>query len=237
MRRIEWRRLPGAFAKLRKLQVQKSKDLIYPIGFFVITMGFDVKEDAESTPKPSMVGISTLTISQKLETIQLRPSQKSLAHLTGGQNSKRYQDTLILNKYDRCGRIPALAREHCWWRKTKSQAAQVCSRAMKFLRFCFEDNSDDADGRLYLVSANLICQFLDAMENVWKLGLSGRLSYLNALHDLMDFRKFSRPPGNVLCDFAITGIYIKRAKHPVSSNMRVQWIKDHDVDSLEGKRN
>ena len=78
---------------------------------------------------------------------------------------------------------------------------------------------------------------LDAIEKDWKLGHSGRLSYLNALHDLMDFRKFSRPPGNVLFDFAITDIYIKRAKRLVSRNMRVQWIKDHDVDSLEGKGN
>ena len=54
------------------------------------------------------------------------------------------------------------------------------------------------------------------------------MSYLNALHDLMDFRKFSGPSGNVLCDFAITDIYLKRAKHLVSRNMRVQWIKDHD---------
>ena len=75
------------------------------------------------------------------------------------------------------------------------------------------------------------------MKNDWKLGHSGRLSYLNDLHDLMDFRKFSGPPGNVLCDFAITDIYIKRAKCLVSRNMRVQSIKDHDVDSLEGKGN
>ena len=77
-----------------------------------------------------------------------------------------------------------------------------------------------------------MCQFLDEMENVWKLGHSGRLSYLNAPHDLMGFRKFS-----VLCDFAITDIYIKWAKRLVSRNVEVQWIKDHDVDSLEGKGN
>ena len=53
----------------------------------------------------------------------------------------------------------------------------------------------------------------------------------------MDFQKFSRPPGNVICDFAITDIRIKRAKCLVSRNMRVQWIEDHDVDSLEGKGN
>ena len=50
----------------------------------------------------------------------------------------------------------------------------------------------------------------------------------------MDFRKFSRPSGNVLFDFAIADIYLK---HLVSRNMRVQWIKDHDVDSLEDKGN
>ena len=33
-------------------------------------------------------------------------------------------------------------------RKAKSLAAQVCFRAMKFLTFCFEDNSDEEDGRL-----------------------------------------------------------------------------------------
>ena len=88
-----------------------------------------------------------------------------------------------------------------------------------------------------LGSSNLIYQFLDAIENDWKLGHPGRLSYLNALHDLMDFRIFSRPSGNVLCDFAITDIYLKRAKRLVSRNMRVQWIKVHDVDSLEDKGN
>ena len=81
-----------------------------------------------------------------------------------------------------------------------------------------------------LGSANLICQSLDVVENDWKFGHSGRLSYLNALHDFMDFRKFRRPPGNVLCDFAITDIYIKRAKRLVSRNIRVQWIKDPNVE-------
>ena len=41
---------------------------------------------------------------------------------------------------------------------------------MKFLRFCFEDNSDEDDVTMQMVdyclgSANVICQFLDAMEN------------------------------------------------------------------------
>ena len=83
------------------------------------------------------------------------------------------------------------------------------------------------------------------MENDWKLGHSERLSYLNAdLHDLMDFQKFSRPPGNVLCDFAILLSLISAIMDQLSmlkgQNVLcpgTQWIKDHDVDSLEGKGN
>ena len=53
-------------------------------------MGFYLKEDAGNTPRPSMAGISTLTKNQKLEMIQLRPNQKSFAHLTGDKNSRGY---------------------------------------------------------------------------------------------------------------------------------------------------
>ena len=48
--------------------------------------------------------------------IQLRLNQKSFAHLTG---DKTAEGTVILNKDDRCSRIPELAREHCWWRQNK----------------------------------------------------------------------------------------------------------------------
>ena len=80
--------------------------------------------------------------------------------------------------------------------KAKSQAAQLCSRAMKFLRFCFEDNSDEDDITMKMVdyclgSANLICQFLDAMENDWKLGHSGRLSYLMLCMTLWTFESLA----------------------------------------------
>ena len=111
---------------------------------------------------------------------------------------------------------------------------------MKFLRFCFEDNSDDDDVTMQMVdyclgSANLICLFLDVMKNDWKLGHSGRLSYLNALHDLMDFESLV---DLLVMFFAILLSLISiGAKCLVSRNMRVQWIKDHDEDYLEGKGN
>ena len=175
-------------------------------------MGFYLKEDAGNTPRPSMAGISTLTTNQK----QLRDDPIKAKSKEFCSPDKRQKQ----QKVPSFSTSTIVAAEFQHWLestagggKAKSQAAQVCSRAMKFLRFCFEDNSDEDDVAMQMVdyclgSANLTCQFLDAMENGWKLGHSGRLSYLNALHDLMDFRKFSRPPGNVLCDFAITDIYM-----------------------------
>ena len=53
-------------------------------------------------------------------------------------------------------------------RKSKSQATKICSRALKFTKFCFEDHEDDDDQMVdhCLGSSNLICQFLDAMDEV-----------------------------------------------------------------------
>ena len=111
-------------------------------------MGFYLKEDAESTPRPSMVSISTLTINQKLEMIQLKPSQEfcSPDRRPEQQKIRSFSTSTIV----------AVEFQH-WLESTaggekaKSQAAQVCSRAMKFLRFCFEDNSHEGDVSMQMV--------------------------------------------------------------------------------------
>ena len=212
MRRIEWRRLPSAFSKSRGLQVQRNKDGMYfcPIDFcdhngFLSQRGcrkhtktkhgwycyFDKKPKTGDDPIKAK--------SKEFCSPDRRPRQQKIPSFSTSA-------------------IVAVEFQH-WLESTagggkaKFQAAQVCSRAMKFLRFCFENSSDKDDVNMQVVdycigSANLICQFLHAIEIDCKLGYLRRLSYLNALHDLMDFRKFSRPLGNVLCDFAITDIYV-----------------------------
>ena len=115
---------------------------------FVIIMGFYLKEDAESTARPSMVGISTLTINQKLEMIQLRPSKEFCS-------TDRMPEQQKLSSFS-TSTIVAVEFQH-WLESTaggekaKSPAAQVCSRAMKFLRFCSEDNSHEGDVTMQMV--------------------------------------------------------------------------------------
>ena len=240
MRRIEWRSLPGSFAKPRRLHIRRSKNGLYfcPVDFCDHS-GFLSQRGCRKHTKSKHGWYFYFDGKPKVADVQIKDGAKEiLSH----ERRKKQQ------------KIPSFSTEttvgrdfHHWLEstagggKSKSQATQICSRALKFTKFCSEDHDDDDDLTMqmvdyYLGSSNLICQFLDAIFH-WKLGHSGRLSYLNALHDLMDFRKFSRPSGNVLFDFAITDIYLKRAKRLVSRNMRVQWNKDHDVDSLEDKGN
>ena len=140
MRRIEWRRLPGAFAKPRRLQVQRSKDGLYfcPIDF-CDQSGFYLKEDAGNTPRPSMAGISTLTKNQKPDD-PIKAKSKEFCSPDMRQKQQKIPSfstsTIIAAEFQYWLEITAGGG------KARSQAAQVCSRAMKFLRFCFEDNSD-----------------------------------------------------------------------------------------------
>ena len=73
MRHIEWRSLPGAFAKPRKLHIRRSKNGLYfcPVDFF-ITVAFYLKWDAENTQNQSMDGTSTLMEDQKLQMCKSR---------------------------------------------------------------------------------------------------------------------------------------------------------------------
>ena len=43
----------------------------------------------------------------------------------------------------------------------------------------------------------------------WNIGASGKISYVNSLLDLMDFRKYKVISHNVMTNFCITEVYIK----------------------------
>ena len=61
-----------------------------------------------------------------------------------------------------------------------------------------------------LGSSVILADFMDATELVWNLGFSSRISYLNALQDLIDFRKFTGASPNIVHNFSET--FFKRAQ-------------------------
>ena len=77
--------------------------------------------------------------------------------------------------------------------------------------------------------------FVSLMENEWKLSHSGQFCYLNAMYDLMDYRKSTGVSSDILTNFSISDIYLKRTKKCISKRVKVQWNKELDIETLESK--
>ena len=55
--------------------------------------------------------------------------------------------------------------------------------------------------------------------------------------DLLDFQKFNRPPASVFQNFAVTKMYVKRARKSLAKDMRANWTTELDIETLESRRN
>ena len=121
--------------------------------------------------------------------------------------------------------------------KSDRQAQQIVNRCLKFLKFCCEDEEeltfDIVD--FSLCSPNLLFKFVDTMQDDWQLGHAGRIGYLDAIAELADFRKVNGASDVVLRSLSSTEIYLKKARKTVSKMMRLQWISELDIDTLESK--
>ena len=73
------------------------------------------------------------------------------------------------------------------------------------------------------------------MQDDWQLGHAGRIGYLDAIAELADFRKVNGASDVVLRSLSSTEIYLKKARKTVSKMMRLQWISELDIDTLESK--
>ena len=121
--------------------------------------------------------------------------------------------------------------------KKDRAAQQIVTRCFKFLRFCCEDEEELTFGVIdfSLCSPNLLFKFIDYLEDECKLGHGGRLGYIDALSELIDFRKLHGASEAVLRKFSATELYLKRARKTVAKMMRLQWTQDLDIDTLEAR--
>ena len=121
--------------------------------------------------------------------------------------------------------------------KKERPAQQIVNRCLKFLKFCCEEeeelNFEVMD--FSLCSPSLLCKFIDYLQEECKLGHGGRLGYIDAISELIDFRKVNCASDGVLRKLSATELYIKRARKTVAKMMRLQWTQDLDVESLEAR--
>ena len=121
--------------------------------------------------------------------------------------------------------------------KKDRTAQQIVTRCLKFLRFCCED-----EGELTfhvvdfsLCSPNLLFKFIDYLQEECKLGHGGRLGYIDAISEMIDFRKLHGASEAVLGKFSATELYLKRARKTVAKMIRLQWTQDFDIETLEAR--
>ena len=108
--------------------------------------------------------------------------------------------------------------------KKDRPAQQIANRCLKFLKFCCEQeeelNFEEMD--FSLGSPSLLFKFIDYLQEECKLGPGGRLSYIDAISELIDFRKVNGASDGVLRKLSFTGLYIKRARKTVVEMIRLQ---------------
>ena len=121
--------------------------------------------------------------------------------------------------------------------KKDRPAQQIVNRCLKFLKFCCEEeeelNFEVMD--FSLCSPSLLFKFIDYLHEECKLGHGGRLGYIDAISELIDFRKVNGASDGVLRKLSATELYIKRARKTVAKMMRLQWTQDLDVETLEAR--
>ena len=116
---------------------------------------------------------------------------------------------------------------------TETQAIQRVTRIMKFLKFCNGDDDDEVSREFVdycLASPPLVSRFIDYIGNDWKLSSAAQISYLQAIADVIDFRRFE---GVAVESFAVTEIYIHRGKRTFTKRKKEAWSKDLGIDNLE----
>ena len=61
------------------------------------------------------------------------------------------------------------------------------------------------------------------------------MGYIDAISEMIDFRKFHGASEAVFQKFSATELYLKRARKTVAKMMRLQWTQDLDIETLEAR--
>ena len=131
--------------------------------------------------------------------------------------------------------------DDCGAGKKINDAKQACRRAMKFLLHAsgtidvgdidLTDNFVD----LSVGSALIITNFLKVLQLDWEVGHGGAYNYLCSITELMDFRKSQGVSNEVLRNFTVTEVYLRRGKQNLRKKSKAQWARNFDLESLISK--
>lgn len=121
--------------------------------------------------------------------------------------------------------------------KGDNQADQICTRVLKYLKFCCEDNDPSWDIPNTVVdycigSITVLSDFVSFLRDMWKVGFAGMIGYLQAISHLIDFRRIYSKNNEKVESFIASEVYIERVKKTLSKKMRSEWNVLLSVDYL-----
>ena len=121
--------------------------------------------------------------------------------------------------------------------KKDRAAQQIAKRCFKFLKLCCEDEEELSFEVLdfSLCSHSLLFMFIDYLQDECKRGHGGRLGYIDAISELINFRKINGASDTALRNLSSTELYLKRALETVAKMMRLQWTQDLDIETLDAR--
>ena len=76
---------------------------------------------------------------------------------------------------------------------------------------------------------SLLFKFIDFLQEECKIGHCRRLGYVDAISELIDFRKVNGASDAVLRKLFLTDLYLKTVRKTVTKMMRLQWTQDFDI--------
>ena len=132
-----------------------------------------------------------------------------------------------------------MASKYRWRRSLKEPSRSVLSLILKFLRASNEDflydGISNVDIDFCVGSTENVSCFLDTLQNEWRIGNPGQISYIHALIDLIDFRKLTGVSSAILHNFKVVEMFLKRARRCISKKMRMNFSMELNIETLERK--
>ena len=108
---------------------------------------------------------------------------------------------------------------------------------MKFLMVAFDETTEESVLSTDYVdcclgSPNIIMSFLKLIMEKWGLQSSAALSYMKSIGDLLDFRKANGVTDNVLRNFTVSEVYIRRGKENLAKRKKLEYSRNLELESL-----
>ena len=124
--------------------------------------------------------------------------------------------------------------------KSKSQAEQTSTRALKYLKFICADQLSSWEVPESVLdycigSVSSMSEFIDYIqEKPYNVGNSGTIGYMNALSHLLDYRRSNAKNEKNIHVFIAAEVFLDRVKKCLKKKLKMQWNEVLSLEYLSG---